>query len=297
MRVVFIKETKISNFYESINTLKNIVLNRVYAINENGLKIYVLPITNNNGNNKNKYIINRIVKKLLAILDKEKTNTIVLSNDLKNNVYLQNKLYSENIDILDGRLLFKILSINCLEYILNIKKEQLKDSEVHILVNDYNSINTDIIVDIAKKAKIVSLITNNISRFKKVEKQLYNEYGIGLSIVNNKRISLLKAKIIINIDFPSELINKYRIYNKAIIINMQEKIKINSKQFNGVNINYYNINIPEKYNVKEFTKQEVYESIIYNMNNQEAQRRVTEDNLQIENLIGNKGIILEEEFL
>ena len=52
----------------------------------------------------------------------------------------------------------------------------------------------------------------------------------------------MKSQIILNIDFPQELINKYNIYDDAVIVNLKGNIKINKKRFNGLNINNYEIN-------------------------------------------------------
>ena len=91
-----------------------------------------------------------------------------------------------------------------------------------MLINDFTQINIDIIVEIAKSIKRLNIVTNHINKCQKIEEYLYNEFGIILNISNNKRRSLLKAEVIINFDFPEELINKYRIYDKAVIISMDD---------------------------------------------------------------------------
>ena len=125
---------------------------------------------------------------------------------------------------------------------------------------------------------------------------MYNELGIVLNISNNKKSSLLKSEIIINLDFPQELINQYNIYNKAIIINILEKISIHKKKFNGVNINYFRIIIPENYVLSEFDNEILYESIIYQYNElSNIRSRITADKIKIKKLIGNNGPIQESE--
>ena len=47
--------------------------------------------------------------------------------------------------------------------------------------------------------------------------------GIILNLSNNRNKSLIKAEIIINVDFPEEIINKYNIYNNAIVVNILMK--------------------------------------------------------------------------
>ena len=282
------------------NSLKKKLLQRVkYFFNIIDIKnkeeknIFFLPIYDNKKTRK--YKIKYLSKKIVKNIKDE--DYVVLSQSLQRISILKNILYSENINILNGRYLFKCLNINILYYILNAKNENIESQEISILINDFNAINKDIVIELAQKVKTLNIITNNIDKFIKIEKYLYSEYGIVLNILNNKKNGLLKAKIIINIDFPEELINQYRIYSKAVIINILNKIEIQSKKFNGVNINYFTIEMPEKYKIAGFKDEEVYESIIYNYNYKQVQERCKEDNIEIRNLIGNKGIILEQEFL
>lgn len=119
-----------------------------------------------------------------------------------------------------------------------------------------------------------------------------------LNISNNKRRSLLKSEIIINIDFPEENINQYRIYQDSVIVNIGEKINISSKRFNGTNINYYKLEIPEEYKVEGFQNEIVYESLIYNINSfKDINNKITEDKVSIDKFIGNNGTINKEDIL
>ena len=147
-------------------------------------------------------------------------------------------------------------------------------------------------MQIAKNIKTLNIITNDISTCNKLEEYLYNEYGIMLNIANNKRKSLLNAELILNIDFPEELINKYKICKNAIIINFEDKIKINSKRFEGININYYKIAIPSKYEL-------IYESIILHQNNdfKNIMEKLKKEKIKIKKLIGNNGLINEKEIV
>ena len=117
-----------------------------------------------------------------------------------------------------------------------------------------------------------------------------------LNISNNKKTSLSKSEIIINIDFTKELLNKYRIYDKAIIFNVLDKINIDSKRFNGTNIVYYRITMPKEYKLQEFEDEMVYESIIYQYNDfNKARKRIEKDKIRIKKLIGKNGPIRESE--
>lgn len=130
-----------------------------------------------------------------------------------------------------------------------------------------------------------------------MQEYLYNEFGIMLNISNNKNKSLLKSEIVINIDFAEESINKYKIYDNAIIININDKINIQSKRFNGVNINYYKIQIADEYKVEGFQDEIIYESLIYGKSYKDANQMIIKDEIKINKLIGNNGIITEREIV
>ena len=117
-----------------------------------------------------------------------------------------------------------------------------------------------------------------------------------LNITNNKKKSLLKSEIIINLDFVEENINKYKIYNNAIIINISDKIAIQSKRFNGINVSYYKIGIPDEYKMEAFEDEIVYESLIYRKNYKHISKEISKDGIKVNRLIGNNGIIKECEF-
>ena len=50
-------------------------------------------------------------------------------------------------------------------------------------------------------------------------------------------------------DFPDEVLNKYYIYDNAIIINLEEFVNIHKKRFSGKIINDYNILLKENSNI------------------------------------------------
>mgnify|MGYP000106963213 CR=1 FL=1 len=102
-----------------------------------------------------------------------------------------------------------------------------------------------------------------------VSEDKFMENGIMITISNNKKKSLMKSKIILNIDFPNELINKYMIKDDAIIINVPGKAKINRKRFNGLMVNNYEIDFRDDIKSEEnllgdeFYLRDVYESRLY----------------------------------
>ena len=241
--------------------------------------------------------INRVSKKLNKILYNNDVQNIVLSEELYKQEELKNILYSNNINILNGRKLFNYLAYETLEYILEKQGKEIKETEVSILVNDNNDINLKNISLIANEAKRINIITNNVNRFKVIEKNLLNEAGIMIRITNNCKQALANSRIILNMDFPEELLNKYNIFRKAIIINLNNEIKLLPKKFQGINIKGIKCHIPEQYKMDMFENEIVYESLIMNLKDFESIRKqVKQDNVSVESLIGNNGKISNKEF-
>lgn len=209
-----------------------------------------------------------IAKKTKKILDKTHCKKVILSKEMQEKEIFCNQLYTYGFEISDGRWLFKVLAFDAINYVVkknNITSEKIK---ISILVNDLDEIILEIINQIIKKYKNINIVTNHMEKFKKLEEQILEEYGIMITVNNNKKKSLTKSDIILNVDFPNELINKYRIAEKASIINIRGNIKINQKRFEGKIYNDYEI----KYeNLEEFDfdkeniyyKKNIYEAYIY----------------------------------
>ena len=141
-------------------------------------------------------------------------------------------LYSYGYEIVDGRWLFEALSYKVLDYIVNSKDLKKEEIEVSILVNNLTEYTLANIKKIAQEYKLLNIVTNHMEKFKKIEEKIYNENGLMITVTNNKKKSLKKSQIILNIDFPKELLNEYFIYEDAIIVNICGNMKITKKRFN-----------------------------------------------------------------
>ena len=192
----------------------------------------------------------KIVIKLQKIIKKEHINKVILSKEIKKDKDFINLLHSNNINICNDRWIFKRLVFQVIDQIMNGKKKQ--ESEIWITVNDVDSVTQNIIYLFSKKFKRINIITNHINRFKTMEEKLYNEDGIMITITNNRRRSLLKANLILNIDFPKEVLNQFAIYDEATIVNLEGNMFIKKKRFNGRVINDIKIKSFEDNNVQEF---------------------------------------------
>lgn len=238
----------------------------------------------------------KLSKKTKKILQKTNTNKIVLSKIIKKQKDYCNNLYSYGFDIPDGKWLLEILSCETLGYIVekkNLKKQELM---VSILVNQLSEITLENIKQLVKEYKRINIVTNHIQQLKKLEDEILEEEGIMITVTNNKKKSLLKSNIILNIDFPTELINQYQIKEDAIILNIQGNVKIKKKRFCGICINDYEIKRVQGLEYEDIEEQfwnkDIYEACFYKRQPiVEIKKKVRKDNVQIAWLQGLRVII------
>lgn len=193
----------------------------------------------------------KIIKKINRILEMNKCKTVLLSKDIKKDEELVNLLYSNNINIIDGKTIFKMKMIEVLEYILKRKNISCNDAKLAIISNTVNSFLKNNTMILAKKVKELTIATNKRKEFKKIDEVLCDE-GIIITITNNRKKGIIKSDIILNIDIPKEIINLYNIKDDAIIVNFEENVKIRKKRFAGVIIDGYK----SKLDVKDVVKNE-----------------------------------------
>lgn len=249
----------------------------------------ILPILGTSLDEKTAY---KLAIKTKTILDKTNSKKLVLSKQVKQQEAYTNYLYSYNYEIVDGRWLFQMLLFDVLEYI--IKKLKIKEEEIKIgiLVNDISDLAIYAIEKLVIKYKYVKIVTNHIDRFKNMEEKISEEQGIFINVGNNKRKILSKTNILLNLDFPTELINRYTIYNTATIINFKGNVKIKDKRFNGLNINDYEIDWKTNPHLETFEAKDIYEAIQYkNQPIEETLKKIKRDNVMIQYLKGVKTII------
>lgn len=207
----------------------------------------------------------KLAKKTKKILDSANSKKIVISEKIQKQEEYVNLLHTYYFEIVEGKWLFEVLSYKILDYILEKKKMKKENTQISILVNDLSENMLFNIKKVAKEYKRVNIITNHIAKFKKIESQILEQEGIMIIIGNNKKKGIAKSQIILNVDFPSELINQYNIYENAIIVNIRGNVKINKKRFNGICINDYDIicKQTDKFDIDKKTKyktSEIYEA-------------------------------------
>lgn len=257
----------------------------------------LLPINQIKDLNEKQLI--KMANKTNKILEKTHSQKIVLSKEFYENEIYKNVLYSYGYDIVDGKWLFEAIENKVLDYIIDKKQIKKEEIKISVLVNNLTDYTLENIKRFAKEYKTLNIVTNHIEKFKKIENKIYEKEGLMITLTNNKKKSLLKSNIILNVDFTNELINKYNIFDEAIIVNINKKAKINKKRFNGIVINNYEISLKnnviadyignyEKYYLKHLYEAEFYKNITY----KDFQNKIKDDELQLQGLYGLNGKIL-----
>ena len=254
----------------------------------------ILPINDKKISSKK---AQKLAQKTKRILDKTISKKIVISEKIQKQEEYVNLLHTYDLEIIDGRWLFEILSCKVLDYILRQKKMRKEEIAISILVNDLTENMLSNIKQITKEYKRVNIVTNHIEKFGKIEKQILEKDGIMITVGNNKKKGLSKAKLILNVDFPSELINQYNIYENAIIVNIRGNVKIAKKRFNGISINDYEIAFDkgEEFDLdkeKKYKQCKIYEAQINKKQPfQEIMKQIEKDKVKITKLIGMNTMI------
>ena len=253
----------------------------------------ILPIEKNGNISEKK--IKRLTKKIEKLINKANCKTIILSKYLKHNENLIMELKNKKVKLVEGKWLFNVIIYEILDYICEKKEIKKEEINISIMVDEnFSDYILENIKKIIKNYKSVNIVTNHSEKLKKLEESILQQEGTVITITNNKKKSLKRSKIIVNVDFDEEKINKYFIPDEAIIINLKDKINIRSKRFNGININDYEIDFENNDNFdyekeKLYFKKDIYEALIYKKQPYEfIERKIKKDKVKVIRVIGKR---------
>lgn len=278
---VFEKDSKLPIILKKlILLLKKIFC--IVTINEQ--KVYVLPYKELERYGKFKlYLIKKILQKL--------NGKVVLSDYLNQSKSLKKMLQNTNISVIEGMLLSTYLLPEIIGYICNKMKIEEQKQEITILTKNKSKGFSELAIELAKDVKRIHIVTNRVTQFANIERDLEGVLGVGCQITNNKRKSLLKSKIIINLDYLEDELNEFAINPNAIIIDVIQKVNINTKSFCGIHIYDYEIGTDSKFEHEEFQKKKVLEAKIFGKNYSGVREVIKEEKIKIKKLIGKNGEI------
>lgn len=174
------KVRKIYNFFLRILININFCFKKITAkleiekIKEESL-LCIIPIDIDkikykNSNKFVNYLYKKCVNNIEKTVNRCEVKFIILSKKVKELEEIKKVCICNNIKILNGNYLFKIMITNVLEYIFNIRNEKLETQNIHIVINNNSEMNIDLIEYISGKVKSVNIVTKQIRNFRETRK-------------------------------------------------------------------------------------------------------------------------------
>lgn len=244
----------------------------------------------------------KIKNKLIKYIQKFNIDTLVFSEELKQyKEEIQEKLQNDVI-ILNGRKIIEYLQFDIIKYILEKQNKNIKQEEIYIVIKKDNMLDLNFLKIFIENFRMTNIVTNDLQRLKNVQDNLLYNDNILISVSNNKKKALKRAKYIINVNLNKEELEKYRINREAVIINIKEDVKYDDLSFLGINVKNIKIKLADEY-IERFEKIgnnfdiiKLYESILLkegmqNKKIEEIYERLKRDKVSITDLIGNNGTI------
>lgn len=241
-------------------------------------------------------------KRLVRYIRKLNIDTLVFSKELE--VEYKEKIceiLSKDVKVLTGKQLMDFMKFEIVKYVINKQNKDTKEENIYLLFKKDSKLDLNFIQEFIENFKMTNVVTNDIERLKNIQENLLEKDGILISISNNKRKALKRAKYVLNINLNKDELCKYNINRNAIIINVQEFVKYDSPSFDGININYFEIKYPNELQEKfrqigeNFDTIKLYESMLLLENMQKIGEKIKEDKISINGVIGNNGKISDKE--
>lgn len=292
MVIAYIKEERLNNnFFQNFQGME-------IGIADNN---YIIAIHDKD----KKSIQKRLVKKIYKL----KIDAIVFSKELegkfKDDICEMLKLDDNiNVKMINGKKLMEYMEFDIMKYILEKQKHSMRQEDIYIIFKRDNSLNLNFLVRFIENFRMTNVVTNDIARLKNVQDNLLDNENILISVSNNKKKALRRAKYVLNVNLTTEELAKYNINRNAVIINIRENVKYSNPGFEGVNVNYFDIKVPDEFDEKfeqmgnNFDLVKLYESILIaeDMENlDKVYEKIARDEIQVKNVIGINGRISDEE--
>ncbi len=261
----------------------------------------------------NNYVIticdekNRVKKKLIKYIRKFKIEAIVFSKELegdfKNEII---QMLQGGTRIINGKKLMEYMEFDIIKYILKKVQTNINQEEIYIVFKKDLNLDLNFLKVFIENFRMTNIVTNDIERLKNVQENLLENDSILISVSNNKKKALKRAKYILNINLDKAELEKYKINREAIIVNIREDVKLDNPSFSGINVNYFGIDVPDEYSEQfeeiggNFDLVKMYESILFKNNLQKMKiesvyERINKDGIKVSKIIGNNGNISDEE--
>lgn len=239
---------------------------------------------------KDKYIKENYYMSNLKDESKEKLIRLLQKNEI--DYIIAEKGIDINYKKLNGSFALKYMIPEVVKYCFRLIHPKME--EIFICTNNFTSENVQIIKDLASYVKVVNIISSN-SRYVVLEKELERS-GIYITVNNNKRTSLKRANIIVNLDFKN--LKSYSISRNLIIIDISNKFDID-KGFDGIYIKGIKVGTEKIMRVfseyENFEKEQLIEAEMLKIEKYNMVRDYIKINkFEIKEVIGERRIELDE---
>lgn len=220
-------------------------------------------------------------KKIVNILRKNKIDYAIVEND-----------EVINYPTLDGKYILKYMLPEIVDYCIKILKP--KSEQIYICTNNYTSENNELIEELAEKVKVVNIFTEN-AQYNQLEKNLEKK-GIYITVSANKRKSLKKANIVINLDLKN--LDDCNINRNMVFIDLNKNTPL-PKAFNGIIIKKAEIDTKKVMRAfsdyENFNRSKIIEAEMLKLEGYKKSREFIKSNkLYIVNLKNNRAIDKDE---
>ena len=269
--------------------------------------IFILPILSNE--KKRQKHLKKCISKIKKLM-KYQISQMVLAEELQQDEtfmegFQNNRKVERKVHILDGKKLITYLIKEIVEYISNKQGRTLELEDVHVLVKQDNLQYRENITFLASYFKTLNIVTPSLKNYQKLAKQLEEKQDIILTVTNNRKKSLKRAKWVINFDLSAEEIKKYTINRMATIIYLTKEGIYEESGFEGLHICKAGIDVSQE--VKDFFEKQnllnqcpitvLYESTIQCQKSfKQVKEQMRKDQVKIEKLYGRRGLLSEKEY-
>lgn len=205
-------------------------------------------------------------------------------------------IYEKGINIVENRLENEeILKFFIPDIYLYIRRLIFtKMDEIFVIVNNFNDENLKIIKELALHTKVVNIVSSN-KKYCELEES-DKENGCYFSVTNNKRKSLKKAEIIVDLD--ERELTRYKINRDAIIISNVKNLNI-SEYFNGIIVRgceaFSKKVLRIFYNLDNFRREDLIAGELLKINNyDDARFYIKNHKIYLNKLFGKKELKQED---
>lgn len=270
--------------------------------------IFILPVFQNEKNLQQH--LKKCILKVKKLMKKYQISQMVLAQVLQQNEsfmqeFQDNRQVETKVHILDGKRLMSYLIKDIIEHIASKQGRTIELEDIYVLVKQDSMQYRENIAFLAQHFKTVNIITSCLKNYQKLAKQLEEKQNIIVTVTNNKKKSLKRAKWIVNFDLSSEELRKYAINRTATILYLTKEGVYEENSFEGIHICQAGIDVSQE--IKQFFETQhllkqcpltiLYESTIQKTQNlRQIREKLKKDQVRIEKLYGKRGVLSEREY-